>query len=60
MTKKKIDGYLKMKSFFFSVFALCCLATLNAQLDPPETVDEFDVIKYVGRWYQVCAWVLSL
>ena len=49
-----------MKSFLFSVFALCCLATLNAQLDPPETVDEFDVIKYVGRWYQVCAWVFNL
>ena len=56
----RIERYLKMKSFFFSVFALCCLATLNAQLDPPETVDEFDVIKYVGRWYQVCAWVLRL
>ena len=42
-----------MKNLLFTVVAVVCFALLHAQLDPPETVEEFDVNKYVGRWYQV-------
>ena len=31
---------------------LCCVVSAQ-EVDPPPTVDEFDVVKYVGRWYQV-------
>ena len=34
------------------VTGLRCLA--NAQVvDPPPVIDEFDITKYLGRWYQV-------
>ena len=34
------------------VACLRCLA--NAQVvDPPPVIDEFDITKYLGRWYQV-------
>ena len=42
-----------MKSLLLAVVAVVCFAILHAQLDPPETVDEFDVTKYVGRWFTV-------
>ena len=36
------------------VAGLRCLA--NAQVvDPPPVIDEFDITKYLGRWYQVSA-----
>ena len=34
--------------------AVALLVFVTSQIvDPPETVDELDVTKYIGRWYQV-------